>query len=165
MRILFVCLANICRSPLAEGVFRRMVDKAGLDGRIQVDSAGINDYHEGSGPDPRAKSVAFEHGIELTSSSRPVQEPDFEYFDIILAMDRENERALKRMCPRAYLGKIRKLRAFEDHGNPPDVPDPYYDGPYGFHRMFEIIEQNCRALLEEVGGKREGRRERGEHKK
>ena len=148
MRILFVCLGNICRSPLAEGIFKKLAADEGLD--IEVASAGVSDYHVGQMPDRRARRVARTHGIELDSTAQQVADEDFDRFDLLVAMDQDNRRSLLAQCPTGSRGKIMMLRAFENRRSPPDVPDPYYGGPDGFGNVYQIIEQNCRSLLEDI---------------
>ena len=108
-RVLFVCLGNICRSPLAEGIFQHMLDEAGLTGSYDVDSAGTSAYHRGDAADERSIAVAARHGVELTSRARAVAASDYAEFDLILAMDAENERNLRRDCPDEHAGKIQLM--------------------------------------------------------
>jgi protein-tyrosine phosphatase len=150
MRILFVCLGNICRSPTAEGVMRGLVAEAGLDGEIDVESAGTGDWHLGDPPDPRSVAAAAERGVELGGAARQVGDSDFQAFDLLVAMDRSNRDALLRLAPHEEAReRVRLLRAFED-GVEHDVPDPYYGGAEGFAEVVEIVERNCRALLAAV---------------
>lgn len=151
VKVLFVCMGNICRSPTAHGVFRNIVAEAGLADRIEVDSAGTHAYHVGEPPDARAMSTARKRGIDLSDlRARSASRSDFEKFDYVLAMDSENLEVLRRLCPR---GQERKLRLFLDFA--PDlgrreVPDPYYGGPMGFERVFDMVEEAARGLLEEI---------------
>ncbi len=145
-RVLFVCLGNICRSPLAEGVFLHLVKEAGLEERYEVESAGTSAYHVGERPDPRSVDVAARHGVELPSRARQVGGKDFETFDLIVAMDQQNVRDLLARCPTAYRGKVRRLREYDPQGGE-DVPDPYYGGPGGFDEVYAMVERSCRALL------------------
>jgi protein-tyrosine phosphatase len=150
MRILFVCLGNICRSPTAEGVMRGLVADAGLDGEIEVESAGTGSWHLGDPPDPRAVAAAAERGVELTGAARQVDESDFARFDLLIAMDRSNRDGLLRMAPdEEARGRVRLLREFGD-GEEADVPDPYYGGHEGFQEVLEIVERSSAALLEEI---------------
>jgi len=154
MRLLFVCLGNICRSPTAEGVMRALIAEAGLDGEIEVDSAGTGGWHVGDPPDPRAVAAARERGIELDGAARQVTPGDFFEFDLVIAMDRSNREDLLRMAPGPEAeAKVRLLREFGD-GVEDDVPDPYYGGADGFAEVVEIVERNCRALLDEVAAGR-----------
>jgi protein-tyrosine phosphatase len=153
-RILFVCMGNICRSPTAEGVMRALLRDAGLDGRIEVDSAGTGNWHAGDPPDARATAAARARDIELDGAARQVTAADFEDFDLLLAMDRENERELLARAPdEEARGKVRLLREFDPAAvaaGDLDVPDPYYGGPNGFERVLDLVEAACRGLLDAV---------------
>ena len=150
MRILFVCLGNICRSPTAEAVMRGLVAEAGLDGEIEVESAGTGSWHLGDPPDPRAVAAAAERGVELDGAARQVDRADFDRFDLLIAMDRSNRDALLRLAPSTEAReRVRLLREFGD-GEEADVPDPYYGGEEGFAEVVEIVERCCRALLDDI---------------
>jgi protein-tyrosine phosphatase len=152
-RVLFVCLGNICRSPLAEGVFLHLVREAGLTDRFEVDSAGTGDWHVGERPDGRAQAVARRHGVELPSRARQVRAEDLEAFDHVLAMDRDNLHDLRRLAGRGATADIRLLRAHDPLATADgdgDVPDPYYGGPDGFDLVYEMVHRSCRALLVEL---------------
>ena len=146
-RVLFVCLGNICRSPTAEGVFRTLVEEAGLSDIFEIDSAGTGDWHTGAPADARMLRAARTRGYTLTSSARLVDPSDFERFDQILAMDRDNYRHLVRMAPEAHRSKIRLFRDDDPEGRGQDVPDPYYGGAAGFEHVLDIVERTARALL------------------
>ncbi len=147
-RVLFVCLGNICRSPTAEGVFRKQVEEKGLGGKIEVDSAGTGAWHVGSPPDPRAQAEARRRGIDLSGlRARQVRVDDFKRFDLVLAMDRENLEDLRAICPAEYQHKVRLFTSFGPPGSPEEVPDPYYGGPDGFRKVFDLIESCGRGLL------------------
>jgi len=148
MKILFVCLGNICRSPSAEGVMRDLVAKEGLADSIEIDSAGTGDWHVGKNADPRAIEAASLRGIELTSRGRQVSTRDFEEFDLIVAMDRNNHADLLALNG-GDGSRLRLLREIGE-GQPLDVPDPYYGGDDGFEEVLDLLELNCRALLAEV---------------
>ena len=150
MRILFVCSGNICRSPLAEALFKRQAEEAGLSARFHVDSAGTHDYHEGQPADPRACRVGQRYGLSVTSIARPVVDEDFERFDLIVAMDRGHRRELRARAGRAREGKIRLMRDFDPGSVGHDVPDPYYDGEPEFEKVLSILEPACRGLLESL---------------
>ncbi|HKE80214.1 MAG TPA: low molecular weight protein-tyrosine-phosphatase [Solirubrobacteraceae bacterium] len=154
MRILFVCMGNICRSPTAEGVMRVLVREQGLDGRIELDSAGTGNWHAGDPPDERAVAAARGRGIELDGAARQVTTGDFDRFDLIVAMDRDNERALLALAPDdAARAKVRLLREFDPASvaaGELDVPDPYYGGPRGFERVLDIVTAGSRGLLDQV---------------
>jgi len=151
-RVLFVCSGNICRSPLAEALFRHLADRSGIGARFEIDSAGMHGYHEGEPADARTRRVAKRHGIAVTSLSRPVRGEDFERFDLIVAMDRSHKRELLARGGVAYAGKIRLLREFDPGNGDPDVPDPYYGGERGFEDVQAIVEAGCRGLLRHLGG-------------
>jgi protein-tyrosine phosphatase len=147
VRILFVCLGNICRSPTAEGVMRGLIAQSGLDGEVGVESAGTGDWHVGHPPDPRSVSAAAERGIELEGEARQVGPEDFERFDLLVAMDQANRDDLLRLAPdEEARAKVRLLRELGE-GLEEDVPDPYYGGEEGFTEVVEIIDRNCRALI------------------
>lgn len=149
VRVCFVCLGNICRSPTAEGVFRHLVREAGLEQRFAVESAGTGAYHVGEPPDRRAAATARERGVALDGSARQFRARDFARFDHVLAMDAENRRELLALAPDAAArAKVSLLRAFDPDAPPDaDVPDPYYGGDGGFDTVFDICEAACRGLL------------------
>jgi len=149
VRICFVCLGNICRSPTAEAVMRHLVEEAGLDDRIAIESAGTGDWHVGGARDRRSRAVGAARGIPLEGEAQQFTRSDFERFDHVLAMDRANRDELLRLArDERDRAKVRLLRSFEP-GAPPDaeVPDPYYGGPRGFEEVFDICERACRGLL------------------
>jgi len=149
--ILFVCLGNICRSPLAEGVFLHLVAEAGLSERFQIDSAGTGAWHVGERPDARAEMVAHQHGVELESRARQVTEDDLRTYDYVIAMDHENLRSLERMADAAGSeAEIRLLRDFDSDGGSDEVPDPYYGGASGFETVYEMVHRSCSALLKQL---------------
>jgi protein-tyrosine phosphatase len=152
VRICFVCLGNICRSPTAEGVMRALVERAGLADRIEIDSAGTGAWHVGEPADERARAAAARRGFDLTSVARKVTRADFDRFDYLIAMDRENVMALERMAPdKVARGKVRLLRSFDPaapRGAP--VPDPYYGGDDGFETVLDVCDAACRGLLEHI---------------
>jgi protein-tyrosine phosphatase len=154
VKILFVCLGNICRSPTAEGVMMRLVADAGLQQRIELDSAGTGNWHVGEPPDARATKAARARGIALGSVARQVSVEDYEQFDLILAMDRSNERALRQLAPDdRSRAKVRLLREFDPASvglHELDVPDPYYDGARGFEIVLDQVQAACAGLLEHV---------------
>lgn len=149
-RTLFVCLGNICRSPLAEGIYLHLIRERGWEHRFHADSAGMGSWHCGEPPDPRALETASRRGIHLPSVCRQVARDDFEEFDLILAMDRSNRDALLSLCPAPWRGKIRLMRDFDPETRPeaqPEVPDPYHGNAQGFDRVFDMLDRSCRALL------------------
>lgn len=153
MKVLFVCLGNICRSPTAEGVFRNRLRAAGLEDRVQVDSAGTGDWHVGKAPDGRTRQAAQRRGYDLSAlRARQVEAADFQRFDLILAMDQSNLRNLQALRPanaRADLDLY--LRRFDLALD--EVPDPYYGGEDGFEQVLDLIEQASDALLAEIKGR------------
>jgi protein-tyrosine phosphatase len=148
MRVLMVCMGNICRSPTAEGVLRQRLAAAGLADAVGVDSAGTYSGHSGEAPDPRAQRHARERGVDLSRlRARSVTAEDFQRFQLILAMDGENLRALQRLQP-AGAPPPRLLMSFSRRpGAPKDVPDPYYGGPQGFEQVLDLVEDACDGLL------------------
>jgi protein-tyrosine phosphatase len=151
MRILFVCMGNICRSPTAEGVMRRLVAEAGLADRVEIDSAGIGDWHVGRPPDERATEAARLRGLALAGTARQVRPDDFERFELLIAMDRANARALLGWAPdEESAEKVRLLREFDPSATDLDVPDPYYGGDHGFETVLDMVEAACRGLLDEL---------------
>ena len=144
--VLFVCLGNICRSPAAQGVLQRLVTERGLQGRVWVDSAGTMDYHVGEPADPRMRAAAARRGYALASISRQLAREDFDRFDLIVAMDRENLRDI-RSLERRHHGQVKLFSDFLPADFPRDVPDPYL-GEAGFDRTLDIIEQGCPAILD-----------------
>ncbi len=150
VKVLFVCLGNICRSPTAEAVFRHLVKAAGLEKRVLVDSAGTGDWHVGEPPDLRATEAAARRGYDLTPlRGRQVNRNDFADFDYILTMDNENLRALKRLCPAEHAHKVRLFTEFCSTGSCA-VPDPYAGGPQGFEIVLDLVEDSARGLMKEV---------------
>ena len=151
MKILFVCLGNICRSPTAEAVFRAVLAREAPGLGIQVDSAGTAGYHIGEPPDPRTRQAALRRGYDLSSlRARIVELADFERFDLILAMDGENLAVLKRRAPRDFAPKVRLFLEFAPELGVADVPDPYYGGPNGFEEVLDLVEEAAQGLLRHV---------------
>lgn len=150
VRVFFVCLANICRSPTAEVVFRQYVKQAGLAEFFQIDSAGTGNHHIGEPPDPRACRIASQRGYDLTRlRARQVNKNDFAQFDYVLAMDIENMRALVHLCPREHGHKVRLLTDFCSAGTC-TIPDPYSGGPEGFVHMLDLVEDAARGFLRHI---------------
>jgi len=148
-RLLFVCLGNICRSPLAAGVFRQLVEDNGLTALFEVDSAGTYGYHAGQHADLRAQKTAHRHGVDLRPHrARAVEAADFEEFDYIYAMDRSNYADLMDICPRGRETKVSLLLKAAPQLGIDEVPDPYYGVGNGFEQVFSMIDASCRALLE-----------------
>lgn len=146
-----VCMGNICRSPTAEGVFRRLAERTGVAEQLLIDSAGTHDYHVGANPDERAQEAARRRGYDLSElRARQVSDQDFEHFDYILAMDRENLATLKRRCPPEHRHKIHLYLSFSERFNNQEVPDPYYGGRQGFDLVLDMVEDAAQGLLEEI---------------
>lgn len=154
-KVLFVCTGNICRSPTAEGVFRQMVENAGLGNEISVDSAGIGDWHEGQNPDARAVKTARDNGVDISAlRARKIVRDDFAVFDRIIALDRTHLRALEEMRPAFSAAHDRAvlelMMSFAPAYGQSDVPDPYYGGVDGFQRVFTMIRDACAGLLNDI---------------
>ena len=152
LRVLMVCTGNICRSPTAEGVLRARLARAGLAGRVHVDSAGTQGYHTGEGPDPRAVKAAAARGYDLSPlRARPVLPTDFHRFDWLLAMDEDHLAWLQRKAPPGSRARIELLMS---HGRryaaERNVPDPYYGAAAGFERVLDLVEDGCDGLLAQV---------------
>nr|WP_043359005.1 low molecular weight protein-tyrosine-phosphatase [Methyloversatilis universalis] len=151
MRILFCCMGNICRSPTAEGVVRARLDAAGLGAQVAVDSAGTHGYHTGARPDPRAIAAASTRGVDISGiRARKVDVADFERFDLIYAMDRDNLRNLERHCPDPLRHKLALFLQHADAFDEDEVPDPYYGGPAGFERVLDLIEDAADGLVRDL---------------
>jgi protein-tyrosine phosphatase len=149
--VLFVCMGNICRSPTAEGVFRKMVIDAGLADRIHSDSAGTHAYHSGEPPDRRAIAAAERRGISLEGiTARRVAEGDFEQFHYVIAMDKDNLQSLHETSDDEHHRKLSLLMEYSDSHPGSEVPDPYYGGAAGFERVLDLVEEAAGALLEKI---------------
>lgn len=149
IKILFVCMGNICRSPTAEGFFRDLIIKQGLASEIRIDSAGTHAYHEGEEADPRAQKAALDRGIDLRDlRARRLKEEDFGHFDYILVMDEKNHSSALKRCPDSHQHKLRYFLEFAPHLNNLNVPDPYYGGKFGFERVLDMVEEASIGLLE-----------------
>jgi protein-tyrosine phosphatase len=150
-RILFICMGNICRSPTAEGVFRHVLMTDAPDLQIEIDSAGTHDYHVGAPPDSRAIAAARRRGIDLSSlRARMVAAEDFALYDLILAMDEDNLRELRRRAPAVHHERIRLMMEFAPDAPSRFVPDPYYGGAQGFEDVLDLLEEAARGLLAEL---------------
>jgi protein-tyrosine phosphatase len=150
-RILFVCLGNICRSPLAEAVFRAEARRRGVEHLFEVESAGTSGYHAGCGPDRRSVETARRRGVEVTGVSRQVTDEDLCRFHYVIAMDGDNYADLDQLKAAADgTARVHRLREWDPEADSLDVPDPYYGGPTGFDRVHQIVERSCAALLDEL---------------
>lgn len=149
IRICFVCLGNIVRSPLAENMFMHLAEKAGVADRYEIDSAGTSAWHVGEAPDSRMRRVAAQHGLRYDGRARQFKRSDFGQFDLIMAMDRENREDLRSLArSQDDVDKIHMLREFDPlGGDGAGVPDPYYGGIDGFIEAYRVIERSCRNLL------------------
>lgn len=151
-RVCFVCTGNICRSPMAESVFRARVAEAGLDKVVEVDSAGTGGWHEGEGADPRTETVLLEHGYGADHTARTFDPVWFARLDLVVALDESHRAALRRLAPTERdADKVRLLRSYDPaSGDDLDVPDPYYGGPDGFDACLEMVEAASTGLLAAV---------------
>ena len=150
-RVLFVCMGNICRSPTAEGVFRKLLAEQAPDLDVEIDSAGTHGFHDGAPPDPRACRAAERRGVDLKPlRARRVTERDFERFELLLAMDEQNLEFLLEVCPPEYRSRVRLLLEFAPHLERREVPDPYYGGSTGFEHVLDLVEEAAAGLLEHL---------------
>ena len=158
-RVCFVCTGNICRSPMAESVFRARVREAGLDGLVEIDSAGTGGWHEGDGADPRTVTVLVDNGYDSTHTARRFQPSWFSRLDLVIALDTGHLKALRRLAPTAKdADKVRLLRAYDPAaGAGLDVPDPYYGDLDSFEECLEMVEAASEGLLTAVRNDVEGR--------
>jgi protein-tyrosine phosphatase len=150
-KVLFVCMGNICRSPMAEGMFRRAVQNAGMEREVTTDSAGTHAYHVGDTPDPRAQEAVRRRGADISQlRGRKVADTDFEVFDYILVMDGDNYSKLIERAPARHHGKIRRLLSFSRKYPNLDVVDPYYGGAQGFEENLDMIEDAIQGLIKDI---------------
>ena len=150
-RVLFVCMGNICRSPTAEGVFRKVLTERAPELDVQIDSAGTHGYHTGAPPDPRARRAAERRGVDLSAlRARRVVEEDFAHFELVLAMDELNREFLLELCPVEYRDRVRLVMEFAPHLERREVPDPYYGGSTGFEQVLDLVEEAAVGLLEHL---------------
>lgn len=151
VKVLFVCLGNICRSPTADGIFQKLVSDAGLTKRIQVDSAGTANWHQGRAPDPRTVAAAAKRGFDLSVlRARAVKRSDFDEFDYILAMDEDNLADLQSLKPADYSGHLGLFLAFGSKKSYREVPDPYHGGSEGFELVLDLVEDAATGLLKSI---------------
>lgn len=151
IKVLFVCMGNICRSPTAEGIFRKMLKERRLDGRVEVDSAGTHGYHVGESPDPRTQRAAAARGYDLSNiRARKVTPPDLEYFDLVLAMDQNNLEVLRCMCPPELAERLDLFMRYARNFDDDEVPDPYYGLGHGFDLVIDMVEDAAKGLIDEL---------------
>jgi protein-tyrosine phosphatase len=151
IKVLFVCMGNICRSPTAEGVFRKVIADKGTEDRFLVDSAGTHAYHVGEPADSRAQQTAKRRGVDLSKiRARKVERSDFEYFDYVLAMDADNYRMLIATSPIEHHHKISLFLDYASQRSEQDVPDPYYGGANGFEHVFDLVEDASIGFYQSV---------------
>lgn len=152
INVLFVCLGNICRSPLAEGIFKKKIEEAGLSELIKVDSAGTSRWHIGEPPDSRSSEIAWQNGIFLDHTGRQIQSADLNEFDYIIAMDSDNYHDINRMKETYGNGKaeIVLMRDFDNQQSGSDVPDPYYGGRNGFQLVYDLLDESSSNFLDKI---------------
>lgn len=149
IKVLFVCLGNICRSPMAEAIFNRLLAERGLQDLFFTDSAGTSAWHIGSDPDPRTVSCALQNATPINHKARQVSRLDCDKFDYVLAMDESNYRDIQAVFSKSHSG-FYLMRHFDDMRDSHDVPDPYYGGPEGFQHVYEILRRSCNKLLDHI---------------
>ncbi|MCP4521132.1 MAG: low molecular weight phosphotyrosine protein phosphatase [Cytophagales bacterium] len=148
-KVLFVCLGNICRSPMGEGAFLNLINEKGITDEFEVDSAGTAAYHVGNLPDKRMRETAYSHGVLLTSRARQFQKEDFHTFDYILAMDESNLKNINRLKPTNPKAKVFLMREFDELvEQDKNVPDPYYGGIEGFEEVYQMLTRSSKTLLD-----------------
>ena len=149
--VLFVCTGNICRSPTAEAIFRKLATNAGMAEAVTADSAGTHAYHVGEPPDPRAQKAAAKRGYDLSAlRARRIEGADFQRFDLILAMDRDHYSILSSMARPPADDRLKLMMSYARRFKEPEVPDPYYGGPLGFERVLDMLEDAAKGLLESL---------------
>ena len=151
LKVLFVCMGNICRSPTAEGVFNKIIADQYLLDKFSIDSAGTHAYHTGESPDLRAQRAAKEREVDLSKiRARKVIMGDFEDFDYLLAMDEDNHTSMMQACPEEYQHKIKLFLEYAPHLATTEVPDPYYGGAYGFEKVLDLVEEASAGFIKEL---------------
>jgi protein-tyrosine phosphatase len=151
IRLLFVCMGNICRSPLAESVFRHLARERGVEDRFEIDSAGTSGYHVGAPPDRRSAATALARGVQVAGSSRQLAARDLNRFDYVVAMDADNLAQIEALHASAGgTARVHRLREWDPEASGLDVPDPYYGGARGFEDVHDMVERSCAALLDHL---------------
>tara|TARA_R100000005_G_C4991711_1_gene199033 strand:+ start:231 stop:716 length:486 start_codon:yes stop_codon:yes gene_type:complete len=150
VKVLFVCLGNICRSPLAEGIFKKKVEEKGLADRFVIDSCGTSNYHIGEQPDRRTIKNALANGVRLNHQGRQFTVQDFNDFDYIVAMDSSNVQNIEKLRPEGNSKQILLVRSFDELSMNRNVPDPYYGGENGFQEVFNILDRSIEGLVNHV---------------
>ena len=151
VKVLFICMGNICRSPTAHGVFEALVKREGLADRIEVDSAGTHSYHANKAPDPRSQKTALNRGLDISDQrARKAESNDFIQYDYVLAMDQDNYHALCAICPEGMENKLELLMDYAPDSRMREVPDPYSGGSQGFEKVFDMVEAAAEGLLEDI---------------
>jgi protein-tyrosine phosphatase len=148
IKILFICMGNICRSPTAEGVFAKLIDERGLSKNFKIDSAGTHAYHISEPPDRRAQQAALNRKIKLKHlRARKVKDNDYDHFDYLLVMDHDNYRNMMHNCPEEHVAKVQYFLEYAPHLNTQNVPDPYYGGKHGFEQVLDMVEAASEGFL------------------
>ncbi|GFO72478.1 protein-tyrosine phosphatase [Bathymodiolus japonicus methanotrophic gill symbiont] len=151
VKVLFVCMGNICRSPSAEGVFNKLIQEQQLQNNFDIDSAGTHAYHIGEAPDLRSQRAAKDREVDLSMlRARKVVMGDFEDYDYLLAMDQDNHAIMLEACPEEHQHKIKLFLEYASHLNTTEVPDPYFGGTYGFETVLDLIEEASTGFLEQL---------------
>jgi len=151
VKILFVCMGNICRSPTAHGVFRQLVEQEQLTEKVEIDSAGTHAYHVGNPPDSRAQKTAQGRGINLSDlRARQAVADDFNTFDYVIAMDQDNYHSLMSICPADQEQRVHLFMDLAPQMRTREVPDPYYGGPAGFEQVFDLVDVAAKGLLDDI---------------
>jgi len=150
IKVLFVCLGNICRSPLAEGIFKQRIKERGISDHFEADSCGTAAYHIGETPDERSVANAEKNGVSYAHRGRQAKRDDFQHFDYVLAMDASNYRNLEIIKPKNPKARLKMMRDYDNQTSGANVPDPYYGGEDGFQKVFEILDESVNNLIDDL---------------